>query len=260
MNIDKFDPTTQQLNELVAKSQEIKEVDVDDPKQVEAVKKVRIELKNARVAITKTGKEMREEALSYQKAVITKEKELIAIIEPEEERLQSIEDEAKLKKIREERAEKLPWRKQKLAEVEADVSDEALLEMDDKEFVNFLNEKSAEKLARIEAEKRAKEDEKKRAKEIEEAEERARNEAEQKAEREKKELLERIEREATEKKRKEVEEEEAKKAEEERLGRQEKYQNWLKENGYTEETKNDFIAKDLGDSVALYKLVGTYKK
>lgn len=289
MNIEKFDPTTQELNKLVAKSQEIKEIDIDDKTQMATVTKARIELKNARVAITKKGKEMRDDALKFQRAVIEKEKELVAIIEPEEERLKSIEEEAKVKKERAERAEKLPWRKEKLAEVDAELSDDDLLDLDDKAFQILLNEKAAEKLARIEDERRAKEAEEARAKEIAEAGERAKAEAEAKAkqeaeeaERRHKEELERVEREAKEKeerlareaKDKEEQAERERKAEEEkkaeakrvakeeekRLAKQKDYKKWLADNGYSEETKEDFIAKDMGEEVRLYKLVGTYNK
>jgi len=54
---------------------------VDDKAGYELVKKARLDLKEKRVLITKTGKAMREQALSFQKAVISKEKELVAIVE-----------------------------------------------------------------------------------------------------------------------------------------------------------------------------------
>jgi len=53
----------------------------------------RMALKSARVDIQKIAKEARDDALKFQKAVIAKEKELVEIIEPEERRLQALQDE-----------------------------------------------------------------------------------------------------------------------------------------------------------------------
>lgn len=51
----------------------------------------RMELKNARLAIEKTGKAAREDAQAFARAVIAEEKRLVGIIGPEEERLQAIQ-------------------------------------------------------------------------------------------------------------------------------------------------------------------------
>ena len=83
-------------------------------------------------------------AIAFQKAVIEKEKELIGIILPEEDRLSGIEEEAKALIIREERLEKLPIRKERLAQVESYPDDELLLTMDSMAFESFYNKKVAE--------------------------------------------------------------------------------------------------------------------
>ncbi|MFX8160626.1 hypothetical protein ABTL01_19900, partial [Acinetobacter baumannii] len=49
-------------------------------------------LANARIAISKAGKEARDDATKFSKAVIEEEKRLIAIIEPEEDRLRGLRD------------------------------------------------------------------------------------------------------------------------------------------------------------------------
>jgi hypothetical protein len=49
-------------------------------------------LKSTRVEIQKRGKDAREEATKFSKAVIAKEQELIGVIEPEESRLQVLQD------------------------------------------------------------------------------------------------------------------------------------------------------------------------
>ena len=48
---------------------------------------------DARIAIEKTGKDARDDATKFSKAVIAEEKRLVAIIEPEEKRLKAIRDE-----------------------------------------------------------------------------------------------------------------------------------------------------------------------
>lgn len=53
----------------------------------------RMSLKNARVAIEKAGKAAREDATAFSKAVIAEEKRLVAMIDPEESRLQTLQDE-----------------------------------------------------------------------------------------------------------------------------------------------------------------------
>lgn len=53
---------------------------------------VRMSLKKARIEIEKTGKAARGDAVAFLKAVIAEERRLIGIIEPEETRLQTIQD------------------------------------------------------------------------------------------------------------------------------------------------------------------------
>lgn len=64
----------------------------------------RMGLKNARIAIEKTGKVARDEAVKFQKEVIAKEKELIAMIRPEENRLGELQDAVDKAKEREKAA------------------------------------------------------------------------------------------------------------------------------------------------------------
>lgn len=51
-----------------------------------------MELANRRVAITKAGKEARDDATKFSKAVIEEEKRLVGLIEPEEDRLRALRD------------------------------------------------------------------------------------------------------------------------------------------------------------------------
>jgi hypothetical protein len=291
MEIIKFDPTIEELNKLVTVSKKIKVTDINDKKQIEVVRENRIILKTARVAITKRGKELREEALAFQRNIISQEKELIAIIEPEEERLSAIEEEVKQKQLIEERKALLPTRREQLDAIGdgMTVTDDVLLDMDTETFSAYKNERVAQKnesdrLA-IETEKRKVQEEaerQQREKETQEREKRAREEAQAEAERklalakeeaemriqrEKEEAerrviaeRERIEREQKEKEARELQEKaEAAaraKAEQEVLEKKKKYQAWLTKNDYSESTH---YLRNEGGVVTLYKIISTFK-
>lgn len=144
-DIEKFDPTTAELKKMVEATKDLTATDLADPAQLAIVREKRIEFKKARVNIEKTGKALREDALKFQRDVIAKEKELIAIIEPEETRLAAIEEEAKVLAIRKERIEKLPARKERLSKIAhfEPVSDDFLLELDAVQFEAFFNDATA---------------------------------------------------------------------------------------------------------------------
>lgn len=79
------------LIELAKKSERITEITNEAGKQ--ECHAARMRLKNTRVGIQAIGKEARDDAVKTSRAIIAKEKELICLIEPEEERLQKIQDE-----------------------------------------------------------------------------------------------------------------------------------------------------------------------
>ena len=270
LNIEKFNPTVADLNNLVELTKQVVVTDINDKYQIDQVKSNRILLRDARVNITKRGKELRSDALAFQKAVIEKERELIAIIEPEEERLKAIEEEVKAKKLRAERIALLPERRKRLAEIgdAVEVSDDELNAMDASEFQGYVNKRVADKneaerqeIEKKQAEIKAEEDRLAREKETREREEKARQEEREKIEREQKEKAEREER---EKKEAEEKAEREKKEAEERAEKEkaemeanEKYQAWLKASGYDE---NTCILKEEGNKVVLYRRVSEYQK
>lgn len=86
LNIEQFDPTLADLQKIVALTKNVTVTDFKDKAQLELVHQNRIALRDVRVKITKKGKELREEATKFAKDVITHEKELIAVLEPEESR------------------------------------------------------------------------------------------------------------------------------------------------------------------------------
>lgn len=85
-----YSETKARLAELAAKSERI--VDITTPAGYQEAHRARMELKNTRVEVQRRGKEAREDATAYSKAVIAAEKELVAVIEPEESRLQALQD------------------------------------------------------------------------------------------------------------------------------------------------------------------------
>jgi|SRR6187551_1611446 len=152
LDLGKFDPTSAELMQMVEATKGITATDLKDKGQLEIVKQNRITLKNARVQIEKTGKSLRDPATAFSKKVSAREKELVAIIEPEEERLVAIEEEAKQLAIKEERMEKLPARKERLDLVVGEsptpmeyAVDSELLDMDAEAFESYFNQKVAEK-------------------------------------------------------------------------------------------------------------------
>lgn len=191
LSLEEFNPKVAELNELVAKTKNITASDLTDTKQIALVRESRLALKAERVKIEKTGKRLREGAISFQKAVIAHEKGLIAIIEPEEERLEAIETEAKQIALKEERKASLPERRQRLQEVADGApegiympSDDELLEMNGIQFETFYNAKVAEK-----------------NQQISEANARAQREADERAEQERKDAQAKIDAELAEKQR-----------------------------------------------------------
>jgi hypothetical protein len=87
----KFDATKAKLVELAAKSTAI--TNINNPAGREQCHRAYMTLKNARTDIQARGKDARDDANKFAKAVIAKEKELVSVIQPEEERLQLIRDE-----------------------------------------------------------------------------------------------------------------------------------------------------------------------
>lgn len=275
MDITQFNPTINELNNLVAVAKTLTVTDFQDAEQVTKVKEHRLLIRDTRVSITKRGKELREEAVAFQKAVIEKEKELIEIITPEEERLQGLEDEAKRQKELKVRMEQLPVRKEKIAglkltneSVIATLTDEYILSFNADDFQGLLNKLLADKneadRAEIEARERVvreAEEKTKREAEMKEREENARQEEREKLEREQKmkEIREEEARKAEIAKAEQAkkDEEERKKRERMELERDEKYQAFLKEHGYSEEVKADFVISKTGNQIRIYKLSGT---
>jgi len=209
-----FDPTVEQLQTIVASTKELTAGDL--PKVHEA----RMFLRDSRVKIEKKGKEYRAEALAYQKAVIAREKELIAIIEPEEVRLKGIEDAAEAARERAARAPLLPMRREHLAKFEHVLSDDAILDMDNNAFFMLLTELQAKK---NEADRLAIEAEKARL--AREADHIDREDQERKT-----------------------------------IESEKRYYNWLAKIGYSNKYANLWYFSKEGGTIKAYKYISTFQK
>ena len=262
LNIEKFSPTIAELKKLAEQAAGITLLDPLNKENVKIVKDMRLVLRDARTQISKMGKELREDAVKFQKVVIAKEHELVAIIAPEEDRLSGLEEEAARIQEREDRKEFLPRRRERIAaigDVEdlpntmiIELSDDALLDMDGAQFEGYLNarmalknerdrKKLAEQQARIDAENA----ELKRKQDLAEAEERGRKIAQERAE------SERIAREAHT-----AEHEEEERISREMTERNGRYQAFLAEHGYN---KWDFYTtQDIGGVITLWKKLAIF--
>ncbi len=278
--IEKFNPTKAELLVLAEKSKGLVINGIEDKEGYSAVHKQRIELKNTRVLIAKTGKEAREKALAFQKEVIAYEKELIGIIEPLETDLQAKQDAIDEEKEKLKRVSLLPDRHLKLSEINISVPDDVLLGMDDNKFQEYFNNQHAlflaeqakaqqEAQAKIDAENKRIEDEKRLEEAKKEAAEKAIAQAAKdaelaklKAEQDLKDAVQaEKDRQAKEEKDKadaEIARQAKDKADQEKLESEKKYQKFLKDNGYTEATKQDFYIAKVGAVIVLYKKVGEY--
>lgn len=284
LNIEAFNPTVAELTALIEVTKNITAKDLTDKKQLEAVKRARIDLKNARIRIEKTGKELRADAIKFQKAVIAKEDELVGIIGPEEERLKGIEAEAEHLALMQIRQAQLPERKERLMKIgigDEPVGDHILLAMDSVEFENYYNaqvaaknERDREELkrqqdeenARIKAEQDARDTEL-RAREATIADAQRKLEEEVRAQEREAKAREderaRLQREEDERKGREArakEEADRKAAEDKaKLERARKYQKFLADNGYTKENDSEFKQENTGSEVVLWKKVAVFK-
>lgn len=83
-----FADTRAQLQKLAGESTSLTRVDTED--NFAAAKAAKAKLQSTRVAIEKTGKAARDDANKFQKAVIAKERDLVNLIAPEEQRLSQL--------------------------------------------------------------------------------------------------------------------------------------------------------------------------
>jgi len=275
LDIEKFNPKVAELETIANKAKKLTVSDLHNTSEVAIVKEKRIELGKVRRSIEETGKALRSDAIVFQKEVLKRERELILIISPEEDRLKQIETDSKKLLIREDREKLLPERCEKFRVAGLEVGDNDLLEMDDNDFVVFYNEKLSEKLEddRIKAEEeKAEEEEKKNKKErlaqdkIDKAQDKI-DEEKRKIEQDKRDIE--HEKELIKVKEQAIEDEKIAKIEEKKRAEKEAkekkkqedknklYQDFLKKNKYNETTDR---IKETEDEYILYRVVARFKK
>lgn len=237
----KFEYNIEQLNKL---ADEAKSIDITNLDEVQETTKKLVKIRGL---IQKQGKTYRDDANAFNKRVLSEEKKYLEIIEPIETEYKQLIEEDKQKRIIEARKELLPTKKSQLSLLKiTQPTDEEILSLDEDGWVTFYNTKFQEH----EQTTLREEEEKRREQEQKEREERLVKEAQEKAEREKQEEIAKIQKE------KEFEELRAKEAQE-KLEADQKYQDFLKENNYNEETDR-IVEKD--GSVRIYRFVAEFKK
>jgi len=96
----RFNITDAAIAELKEKYMPLEITDLADKKQFEAVHEARMDCVRRRTDVTKAGKELRSEALEYQKKVIEEEKRIIGMMAPIEDHLTAEEQKVKDEKER----------------------------------------------------------------------------------------------------------------------------------------------------------------
>lgn len=286
--IIKFDYTAQQLKDIVAETSSIVTVDIDNKEELAIVKKNKLSLGKIRNALKEFGKSKRDYFNEMSKKIIAREKELVAIVEEEEDRLDVFLEEAKQKQELADRILVLPDRKEQLSKIEdgIEVTDGFILSLNAGEFIEYVNNRKTEYLnakelklneekAKIERDTELREAEKKARLEAEEQAKREIELSKQKAELDKQEALRKAEVEKQEiidennrKEKERLEAEEKKKADElekvkiekdnqDKLESQKKYQKFLKDNNYNE---NEDYLLNKENKVVLMRKVAEFIK
>ena len=169
--------TPEKFNALVAHLTGLAE---SASKVLEPNKEVQKGLQETRVKLEKIGLFLRADFTKKGKEVIEKERELIAIIKPEEERLKKLAEEAKEKKLKEERKAVIPQRISRLNILGiTDIGEEQLITLDDSQFETFFNKcvgdkNEKDRLALEEGQRKLREDSERAERERTEAIERER--------------------------------------------------------------------------------------
>lgn len=272
LKIEKFSPKKSELVELSKKYRGLVINGIDDVSGYSEVDNARKDLKRKRREIQITGKDMRSEAVAFQKEVIKLEGELVQIIEPLERGLKGKQDIINEEKLKVERLKELPKRKEDLSKLgEIKIDDDSLLSMSNDEFTAFYNTENTKILEKKQQELEEKqkkiieqEQELQREKELKETLEKARKQVRkeeiEKAKKEKQEIIDQ-----QQQREKELEEAEKvanqkKEDEKTRLEEMGRYQKFLLENNYSAKNEHSFYIDDLGDEVVLYKKVAVFKK
>lgn len=238
--VEIFKPGIAELKSMAEQFKGLTINGVEDEEGYKTVKEARKKLGDMRIMITKTGKAAREEARRYAASVIEQEKEYLGVITPTEDVLKAKIEAVDAEKARNERMILLPSRKLMLDEIGAVMTDEEILDLDEKQFYAMYTSK---KMAYLEEQTRKAQEielQKQHEEEVKRASEEAAKRATEEAERKAKEKLARVERE--------------KQAELKRAEKNRRYKKWAAEVGVDLEA-GDKIER-IGETFIAYKKIG----
>lgn len=144
--LKKFEFTVDALQKKAAAYKDLAIKDLSDKEGLERVHAARMDIKNTRVAIEKTGKALRVSATAFNRSVLAREAELVGVIADTEFALDNWEalydqwkEEERMAEERQEAA-RLDERMKKLRAVDADHDIVALKLMPDESFLDILEE------------------------------------------------------------------------------------------------------------------------
>ena len=150
LSLEQFNPKKAEITKIVNKYKGLTINGIEDKKGYALVDSARKDLKKHRVSITNQGKDLRAEAISFQKQVIALADDLIGMIEPTEALL--IEKQKEIDKLVEIEKRKvlLPIRKERLIKIGVNTTDDFINGMDNIQFEGFIQIKTSEFFARKE--------------------------------------------------------------------------------------------------------------
>lgn len=281
-----------ELQKTVNFSSKLEITDFEDKKQFELVKNTKNWYVKTRNTIKRAFKFKRDDYNALAKANLEAEREVISVIEVEEQRLDEMVQKAELLKLRKDNEKVIEDRIEALTKCEVIKEREELLEMKEKDFENLLTESRLTFVKKEEERLEAERQGIAREKELEEAKKQARLEAEQEAqrqaeiekqkvenekleaERKQKEEIERIEsekqqeiermkreqeaKELAEKQRREDEERQRREAEQEAKTKQERLEKEKEYIAYRDSIEFDKFEKEDG-KIVFYKKVWEFK-
>lgn len=281
LSLDDFNPKKAELTTLADKYRNLTIKDISDKEGYNAVHEAQMQLRATRVDIEKRGKEMREDATAYQKAVIALERSLTDIIsevedqlKAEKTRIDNLKLEIKLKAEREAR-EITDKRIRELAQYNVNIPLFELEHMGEVEFIALVQtsrlayeaqqaemaqasidrEKLGQERAEFEAEKRKMDIEKQA---ILDEQNKAKREAELAAAKEQVRLQAIADTEARIAREKLLKDQ-ADQAEKQKLEAGRKFKAWLTTNGVTEDNKAEYKVITESNISTLYKVISTYQ-
>lgn len=286
LNLDSFSPKKAELIALANDLRPTLDITIIDKKTYDMVHSAQMKLADARIVTEKQGKALREDAISFQRMVLEREKELLSEITPIEEALKAKkkaynDEQERLKQEEINRKERvLNDRITQLAEYNytpniitlRDMSNETFGKLLDDAKVDFEEAEKARKVQeesdriareqfladqkKLEDDKRAFEEEQRvaRQKQIDIDNENARKAQIESA------RLQGIKDAEEKAKRDALQAEVTAREEQAKLEKKKKYQSFLESHGYTEETKANFRLLPEGNTIVLCKVLGTFTK